>query len=207
MTTLDILWKAKSPRVAPRIANMDYKKKLREKTATSSAYTDVSLDVGGGEGSDAEAYRNALRRLSSDEGVNRVVFQSMAVTVLQLLEKTYGHLCESIQAALSLGQQDKLKSMEGEVRAAMRALRSLLSEQGSQMLDLCVESEEASSPEGSWWFALSETIEHLEEGTQQMESLERGQPDGPARELARIVGELLRKQHADLLVEADEWIS
>jgi hypothetical protein len=59
-----------------------------------------------------------------------------------------------------------------------------------------------------WWFALTDALEVLEEGTSRMKSLTTAQPNGSAaRELSQVIAQLLREHHDALLLEADEWIS
>ncbi len=186
---------------------MDYKKKLERKAATFAGNQDE--DQGDEE---AHGHVEAIRALALEEEAGRVIFQSVAVTGLQLIKRVYAELCQARQAALSLGQREKLQSMEAEQMATLRALRRALSRLGTQMLDLGADrpdgSADGAEEEVSWWFALTETIEALEEGAQQMEALADGQPeDGPARRLSRLLARLLRRQHADLLLEADQWIS
>jgi hypothetical protein len=98
--------------------------------------------------------------------------------------------------------------MVGDSEATVEAIAGVLNAQGSHMLSLA--SEEAAGPDeaNSWWFALAEAIQTIEDGTTRILSLASGQPKGgPARRLSSIVVRLLRAQHHSLMAEADAWIS
>ncbi len=185
-----------------RHSRTDYKRKLARKTATLPKGAGAASSA-----SDEEPLCAArVRALAGQHDAERVVFQSVAVTALRLIERVRCRTAQAAEAALSLGQQDKLHSMEDTLVATADALQSALSTQGAQMLNLCGEEEE-NADETSWWFALTEAIEALEESAQQMDALADGQPKGSvAADLSRLVGDLLRRQHTDLLVEADQWI-
>ncbi len=204
MSTLTLPWTLGHAPTGSRTTRMDYKKKLQNKAASLNHARRTEAEA---QDAEESSYVAAIRALAAEEQAGRVIFQSMAVTALQMIEQVYGRMCQALDAALSLGQQQKLEGMEDELQAVVEALRGTLSKQGAQMLDLCDERRQAAAAEASWWFALTETIEALEEGAQQMESLVEGQPEGPARRLSQLVAEMLRQQHARLLVEADQWIS
>lgn len=190
-----------------RRSRTDYKEKLARKAAA------LPEEAGSGNAPAAAVeeeelpYVARVRALAERQGAGRVVFQSVAVTALRLIERVRCRTAQAAEAALSLGQQDKLRNMEHALVATADALQSALSTQGAQMLGLCGEEEHADDEEGLWWFALTEAIEALEESAQQMDSLSDGQPEGSvASDLSRLVADLLRRQHTDLLVEADQWI-
>jgi len=158
---------------------------------------------------DVEALRGLLDKVNG----GGTAFQSVAIAAVQILERALCYERDAAQAALSLGQQEKLDAMVETVREAVQVLRDALSAQGDEVIHLCGD-EHASSmldsgSEGQpWWFALTDALEVLEEGTGRMSSLTTAQPDGsPARRLSQLTTQLLRRHHDALLIEADEWIT
>jgi hypothetical protein len=152
----------------------------------------------------------ALKSLMERVGQKGTAFQSVVVAAVQIIERALCYEREAARAALSLGQQEKLSSMVDTAEQAAAILRSTLSAQGgSNVTRLCGEAEAPSPTDGQpWWFALTDALEVLEEGTSRMTSLTTAQPDGSAAcELSRVIAQLLREHHDALLLEADEWIS
>lgn len=161
---------------------------------------------------DPEAARpdlDVLRALVEETDQNGTAFQSVAVAAVQILERALCYEREAADAALSLGQQEKLTSMVETVERAVAVLRNALNAQGAKVMHLCTENEPPSPTDSQpWWFALTDALEVLEEGTGRMASLTTAQPDGsPARRLSQLVTQLLRGHHDELLLEADDWIS
>lgn len=154
----------------------------------------------------------ALRALVAEVDGKGTAFQSVAVAAVKVLEQALVYERDAADAALSLGQREKLQAMVDTAEEAVRVLRSALSVQGAKVMHLCGggdPSDRSSSPSGQpWWFALTDALEVLEEGTGRMSSLTTAQPDGsPARRLSQLITQLLRGHHDALLLEADEWIS
>lgn len=152
----------------------------------------------------------ALRTLVERVGQEGTAFQSVAVAAVQILERALCYEREAAEAALSLGQQEKLEGMVDTAEQAVGLLRSTLTSQGSgKVIQLCSQGEPpAPTNNQPWWFALTDALEVLEEGTGRMTSLTTAQAEGsPACELSRVVAQLLREHHDALLLEADEWIS
>jgi hypothetical protein len=156
----------------------------------------------------------ALRLLVEEVERDGSAFQSVAVAAVQIIERALLYEREAAEAALSLGQQEKLTSMVQTAEEAAEVLRGTLSAQGAKVMHLCskenppqpTSTEDASG--SPWWFALTDALEVLEEGTGRMSSLTTAQPEGsPACRLSRCITELLRSHHDALLLEADEWIS
>ena len=180
---------------------MDYKRKL-ERKVSSAPPSDVAQRE--------ESYAARIDALAQQAGAGRTVFQSVAVTAHQLLGCVLRSDRQAAAAALSLGQREKLDAMIGTVETTEAALREVLSEQGAQMLGLCAAPPVSKGPadeDGSWWFALTEALETLEDGAQQMASLAESQPeDSPAHRLGEVVASLMEQHHADLLTEAEQWI-
>lgn len=185
---------------------MEYKQQLRKKIAAFpfEQVRDSDTEAAGEEA----IYAEQVRRLAVGAHAGGVAFQSVAVTALQVLERVARRDGAALAAALSLGQREKLGRMQATVCATARALRQALSEQGAQMLHLCTDREPAAGEDkDSWWFALTEAVEVLEDGTQRMDSLAAGQPEGAARRLGEMVSDLLRRHHAELLFETEQWIA
>lgn len=153
----------------------------------------------------------ALRALVEEADHERATFQSVAMAAVQILERALSYEREAAQAALSLGQQEKLDGMVETLEKAAGVLRTALNAEGASVMHLCAQDDP--SPTGTvdnqpWWFALTDALEVLEEGTGQMTSLTTAQPDGsPARALSQLISHLLRGHHDALLLEAGEWIS
>lgn len=159
---------------------------------------------------DVEALRVLVEEVERDGSA----FQSVAVAAVQIIERALLYEREAAEAALSLGQQEKLTSMVQTAEEAAEVLRGTLSAQGAKVMHLCskenppqpTSTEDASG--SPWWFALTDALEVLEEGTGRMSSLTTAQREGsPACRLSRCITELLRSHHDALLLEADEWIS
>lgn len=152
---------------------------------------------------------DALQALIEDADQNGTAFQSVAVAAVQILDRALCYEREAAEAALSLGQQEKLESMVETVERAATVLRNALNAEGTKVMHLCAEDTQFTPADNQpWWFALTDALEVLEEGTGRMASLTTAQPDGsPARTLSRLIAQLLRGHHDELLLEADDWIS
>ena len=151
----------------------------------------------------------ALRVLIDRTDEKGTAFQSVAVAAVQILERALCYEREAAEAALSLGQQEKLASMVDTVEQAAAVLRSALDAEGGSVARLCTAGDRPAPTDGQpWWFALTDALEVLEEGTGRMTSLTTAQPNGsPARKLSQLIAQLLRGHHDELLLEADDWIS
>ena len=152
----------------------------------------------------------ALKALVERVGQEGAAFQSVVVAAVQILERALCYEREAAEAALSLGQQEKLSAMVKTGEQATALLRGALSAQGGpKVVHLCGQTEPPAPTDNQpWWFALTDALEVLEEGTSRMGSLTTAQPEGSAaRELSQVVAQLLREHHDALLLEADEWIS
>ncbi|MFB6249969.1 MAG: hypothetical protein ABEL97_15535 [Salinibacter sp.] len=152
----------------------------------------------------------ALRALVDRVGQEGTAFQSVVVAAVQILEQAICYEREAAEAALSLGQQEKLGAMVETAERAAALLRGILSAQGgSKVMHLCSEVDPPPPTDRQpWWFALTDALEVLEEGTSRMGSLTMAQPEGSsARELSQVVAQLLREHHDALLLEADGWIT
>lgn len=152
-------------------------------------------------------YADAVRRVIGHLE-NGVAFQSLAVASLQTLQRVLACEKQAAEAAISLAQGEKLTGMIETSEGAVEAIAEALDAQGTHMLNLSADTGDGSDVDNSWWFALTETIEAIEDGTTRILSLASGQPKGgPGRQLSSVVVRLLRRQHQQLLAEADAWIS
>ncbi len=156
----------------------------------------------------------ALRTLVDEADCQCAPYQSVVVAAVQILEKALRYERQAASAALSLGQQEKMRSMVETAERAVSVLRDTLTAQGHKVMHLCTETSSAGPAAASddagqpWWFTLSNALEVLEQGTDQMTSLTTGQsPGSAARELSQLTAQLLRSHHDALLLEAEEWIS
>jgi hypothetical protein len=156
----------------------------------------------------------ALRALLDEVDRQGATYQSVAVAAVQILERALRYEREAAEAALSLGQQEKMKSMVATADQAASVLRETLSAQGHKVMNLCTQQSPSDpdlndrSSRQSWVPVLEDALNVLEEGTDQMTSLTTGQPPGsPARQLSEVVAQLLRHHHDALLLEAEEWTS
>lgn len=154
---------------------------------------------------DVAALKTLVREVNQEE----TAFQSVAVAAVQILERALSYEREAAEAALSLGQQEKLDAMVETAEEAALVLRNALNAQGAKVMHLCAEQQPSAPDDGQpWWFALTDALEVLEEGSGRMASLTTAQPDGsPARKLSQLIAQLLRGHHDALLLEAEEWIS
>lgn len=196
---------------------MEYKRKIERKAASAlygrSEEERLSEGVGGASlRKEAGAAAEHVRALSSSAEAQRVVFQSVAVTGLQLLRGILRRDRQALDAAISLGQREKLESMVEALQELDETLKQSLSEQGVQMLSLCgpsaSDARSEQPEEESWWFALTEALESIEGGIQQMDNLADGQPEDSApHRLSDLLANVLRHQHEELLHEAQQWIA
>jgi len=183
-----------------RGARPDYKQKLAHPPAFShppddDTTTDASM-----------LWVEQLEQLAGQAEVERAAFQSVAVAVLQMLDRVRYRQRRVAEAALSLAQRQKLQHMLDGIDATAGAIGQLLNPTSIGMLGKGVLTEAASEP--SWWFALCEALHVLEEGAAWIESIAAGQPQGSAtRALSRILARLLHQHFQALLAEAEHWMS
>jgi hypothetical protein len=180
--------------------------RLKEKSFLLADADDCSSEV-------PEPDIEVLRALVESVDQQGATYQSAAVAAMQILERALFYEREAAEAALSLGQQEKLEAMVATAEQTLSVLRSTLSAQGHRVMHLCPEQvppelDQRRSSDEPWWFVLADALEVLEEGTDRMSTLTTGQPsDSPARELSQAVAQLLQSHHDALLLEADDWIS
>lgn len=151
----------------------------------------------------------SLQALVAKVEDNSPAFQSVAVAAVQILERALCFEREAAEAALSLGQREKMSTMVDTAEEAVGTLRDTLSVQGTKVMHLCSQQESSPVTSGQpWWFALTDALEVLEEGTGRMSCLTTAQPQGSAAHtLSHRITQLLRSHHDALLLEAEQWIS
>ena len=151
-----------------------------------------------------------------------IAFQSTLASAAQAVQRALRREEVVEEAALSLAQQDTLRSMNRELRAVSDALQSSLDAQGRCLMParptpaqwsarLARKVRAPRKPESaqrpSWWFSLIEAIETLEEGADRMDAIVSGQShEAPSRALGQATAELLREHQGRLLDEANRWI-
>ena len=176
----------------------DYKAKLWSTRSNGDKALDHVVDC---------PYAQRVRSLvSSLHG--SVACQSVAVAVLQTLDRVLRTERQAASAAISLAQGEKLERMIETSEETLMAIADALNAQGSHIMSLSLDEDRPIDAETSWWFALTEAIESVENGTRRVLSLASGQPKGGAvRQLGTIVVQLLRNKHRQLLSEAEAWIA
>lgn len=180
------------------VPRQDYKEKLFS----------MRTDGEGGERKGVDCpYADRVRNLvSSLHG--SVACQSVAVAMLHTLDRVLRTERQAASAAISLAQGEKLGRMIVTSEETLLAIAGALNAQGNHMMNLSGETTTEPDEEKSWWFALTEAIESVENGTQRVLSLASAQPKGSAvRQLSTIVVQLLRNKHRALLSEAEAWIA
>jgi hypothetical protein len=189
-----------SRRPAPARQPAGYRERLKNKP--------LLVDSDADEAPSPATRIEALQTLLGAQESYGAAFQSVAVAAVQILERALCFERKAADAALSLGQREKLNSMIDTAQEAVTTLRSALSTGKSSVMHLCDDAEEAGTGDKPWWFALNDALGVLEEGTHRMASLISAQPDGSSsRELSEHITHLLQSHHDALLLEADQWIS
>ncbi len=147
-----------------------------------------------------------LEILLRDEETATLAFQSVLAALLPVLARVLQREEQATGASLSLAQRETLQEMTDTLAAVIRMLRGALNERGQQVLGY-ERPVEAGPPERSWWFALSEALEAVEDALQRIPPLVRAQPQNSlARRIGALLVRLLRQHQRHLLHEAREWI-
>ncbi len=137
-----------------------------------------------------------------------VSFQSVVIAAVQIVERALCVEHRVAQAALSLGQREKVTEMVNTTEEAAELLRNTLNAGGPSLNQLCGERPAVDRVENtSWWYALAEAVEVLDDSVEQLVSLSHAQSkDSQARSLSDCVAQILRRHHNELLVEAQQWM-
>jgi hypothetical protein len=170
--------------------------------------SDRASALSGAAGIDIRGFPVAVRVAETLESDKRagVVFQSVIVACVQTIDRIRTREVRVAEASISLAQREKLHVLLDELDAVSRVLRGALTTQGTCMLRMGT-TESPSHDESRWWYALSEAIQELEDGSERVASLVGAQPRGSAvRRLAGTVVRLLHKHHAELVLEAEAWM-
>ncbi len=147
-----------------------------------------------------------LKALLTGEEAATLAFQSVVAALLPMLVRAWQREQQALEASLSLAQRETLQEMADSLGAVLQMLRGALNERGQQVLRY-ERPVEAGPPERSWWFALTEALEAVEDALQRIPTLVRAQPPGSlARRLGALLLRLLRRHQQHLLHEAREWI-
>ncbi len=153
--------------------------------------------------SDAER----IRLLARHSQAQSVVFQSVAVSSLQMLDRVLSSERRLADTALSLGQQEMIGAMIASLEVTVEAVKSTLTAQGSKMLAMSARPISPHDGEQSWWYGLSDAMHLLEEATAWVSAAVAGQPKGSAsRTLSSIVARLLHSHYNMLHSEASQWM-
>ena len=165
----------------------------------------------------------SVRALADRSRTSETAFQGVLVAVAHVVQRTAERVRATEASALNLAQQQKVAAVAGDLDALAQALRDALNAQGRCLLDgrrtLRDKVKEAREkvraslvpkPEpgaASWWFALSEAVEALDDAASQVNTLAAAQPAGaPAAALGREVVAQLDAHREALLTEAERWV-
>lgn len=152
-------------------------------------------------------YAERVKDLKQHEQAKSVIFQSVIVASIQVLQRALFHERQVATAAISLGQRDKLQQMTAAIEQTVDALQDALTPQGKQMLDLAPEQQDEKNDEMNWWFVLSDAMQALEDGIDWIKSVVSSQPrGGAARLLSSVIVRLLYRHHQELQDEAEHWL-
>ncbi|ACY47204.1 hypothetical protein [Rhodothermus marinus] len=147
-----------------------------------------------------------LETLLRGEEAATLAFQSVLAALLPMLERVLQREQQAADASLSLAQRETLQEMTETLATAIQMLRGALNERGQQVLRY-ERPVESGPPERSWWFALSEALEAVEDALQRIPPLVRAQPRSSlSRRVGALLLRLLRQHQRHLLHEAREWI-
>ncbi len=150
-----------------------------------------------------------IRELASDRDRNSTVYRIANQSALRSVEKVIAAESNLKDAAISMGQQQKV----GALLAELYDLATILASCSGDKAVAAIVPESRSVDElrpalPQWWFALSETVETVEREIDFLFSIAGGQPKrSPVRLHCGRVIRTLRKHYAVLLAEAEEWMS
>lgn len=148
-----------------------------------------------------------LRDLAGHDATEGAAFQSVIVAILQVLDRVRDSEYKATACAMSLAQRERLGTMTESLQETASALRSMLSVPGRKMFACHAGESAPAEEEKSWWFAISEAMETVEQGIETIVSIVARQAKGGVeRDLASIVVRLLRRHQHVLHVEVDQWI-
>ena len=163
----------------------------------------------------------SVRALATRGHASETAFQGVLVAVTRSVQRAVERVRAAEGAALNLAQQQKVAAVAADLVATQEALKDALNDQGRCLLgehrsfrekvrDAGSKVRDAVAPKSeagpSWWFALAEAVEALDDAAMQIQSLAASQPVGaPAACLGREVAAHLGAHREALLAEADRW--
>lgn len=143
-----------------------------------------------------------IERLHDDSARSTPAFQSVLGAVLRILDDVYRGERAAAASAISLGHSETMNQLVDEIRLTSGKLSTLLVRP--------TPGHGSTPPESgidSWWYALAEATQQVEEAVTKLSSLVASQPRGSA--VRGLVGEVIRvlRSHQRLLTgEATRWI-
>ena len=164
-----------------------------------------------------------VRALGTRGHASGTAFQAVLVALARQVQRAAARVQRAEASALNLAQQQKVAGVADDLTATAEALREALNAQGRcllgerrSFLDRVREASErvrtslVHKPEAgaaSWWFALTEAVEALDDAARQVDALAEAQPaDTPAAALGREVSARLGLHREALLAEAVRWV-
>lgn len=161
-----------------------------------------------------EAVRESLRRAST--GGSAASLYSTLCAATDAVRRALACETAAEHAALSLGHRETLDALCTELGEVERALAQALerfparpapvprADRPRLPVRLRLRAARRAARAPSWWLALAEALQALEQGAERLDALAAGQPPGaPARAVAEATAHLLRDHHARLLRKAD----
>ncbi len=181
-----------------------HRERIQEKTLLGSTGAPATAETAPTE---PEVALSTLQRILA-ECNSGTAFQSVVMVAVRIVERAVCHEQCVADAALSLGQQEKLSEMVDFMEEAAQLLRRQLSTQGGNLTHLCGERPARPVDSEPWPEALFSAVQVLDEGISQLVSLSNAQPKGStSRALSDCTAQLLRSHHNTLLLEAEEWMA
>ncbi len=150
-----------------------------------------------------------IQALLDSASVESTAFQSVLVTSLLTLNTVREQELRTEQAAISLGQQMKVRNLIHAIESVQSVLRSGLNRQGQKILILQKKKIHIGDTRcTSWWDCIAAAIETLTRGIDCIGSIINGQTkNSPARNLGLLVKSVLLNHHRELLAESDEALT
>src|SRR5690606_2423820 len=135
----------------------------------------------------------AVRALATRGRASETAFQAVLVALARTLQRAVGRVRAAEASALNLAQQQQVAGVADDLVATAEALEEALNDQGRCLLDgprtlrekvkdagekVRASLAQKPQPAASWWFALSEAVEALDDAAEQVRALAEAQPVG-----------------------------
>ncbi|MDX1428639.1 MAG: hypothetical protein R3282_00060 [Rhodothermales bacterium] len=153
-----------------------------------------------------------IRSLCKEESGSGTAYRSAAKTAAESLDRVIAAELALRDAALSLGQEEELSKLAGELNHMAEALHlcsgpnSRTARPSRAVASSKMDSITPALPH--WWFALSEMLQITEREIELLTTIGRGQPQAAAgRKLCNLAVRVLRRHYQLMLREAEEWMS